>query len=193
MLPSFNRQGSGNFMRSSGFIRSHSDTLMEVSTPSFRPFSQSFLLEAPSRDYESTYFGYTLPSPLHVGAYDSHFALKRFGSMDSASTDTSPVVSGRVREDPVVEMRQIPRVTKLRQREAVADDVSPVLKLGDEGRAKLKAALSEQVRRNPELKARVDEIGKIRLASIQQLLMMAKVCDLWEYVEMLSLEHRLRR
>jgi len=51
----------------------------------------------------------------------------------------------------------------------------PVLKLGDDGRAKLKSALSELVKTNPDIRARVEEIGKIRLASMQQLMQMAKV------------------
>jgi len=65
----------------------------------------------------------------------------------------------------------------------------PVLKLGDDGRAKLKSALSEQVREDSRMKAQVDEIGKIRLASMQQLLQMAKICGLWDYALMLAKEH----
>jgi len=69
----------------------------------------------------------------------------------------------------------------------------PILKLGDDGRAKLKSALSEQVRVDPRLKSEVDAIGKIRLASMQQLLQMAKICGLWDYALMLAKEHEMAK
>ena len=69
----------------------------------------------------------------------------------------------------------------------------PVLKLGDDGRAKLKSALSEQVRIDPRMKTEVDNIGKIRLASMQQLLHMAKICGLWDYALMLAKEHEMSK
>ena len=76
-----------------------------------------------------------------------------------------------------------------------SSDVSsvPILKLGDDGRAKLKSALSEQVRVDPRLKIEVDAIGKIRLASMQQLLQMAKICGLWDYALMLAKEHEMAK
>ena len=70
---------------------------------------------------------------------------------------------------------------------------TPLLKLGDDGRAKLKSALSEQVRVDPQLKMKVDAIGKIRLASMQQLLQMAKICGLWDYALMLAREHEMAK
>ena len=69
----------------------------------------------------------------------------------------------------------------------------PILKLGDDGRAKLKSALSEQVRMDTRMKRQVDEIGKIRLASMQQLLQMAKICGLWDYALMLAKEHEIAK
>jgi hypothetical protein len=69
----------------------------------------------------------------------------------------------------------------------------PTLKLGDEGRAKLKSALSEAVRSDERIRHKVEAIGKIRLASMAQLLRMAKVAGLWEYAIMLSREHELNK
>jgi len=73
------------------------------------------------------------------------------------------------------------------------DDYIPLLKLGDEGRAKLKSALSEQVRVDPEVKAKIDDIGKIRLASMQQLLRMAKIAGIWDYAILLAQEHEVNK
>jgi len=43
------------------------------------------------------------------------------------------------------------------------------------------------------MKRQVDEIGKIRLASMQQLLQMAKICGLWDYALMLAKEHEIAK
>ena len=71
------------------------------------------------------------------------------------------------------------------------DEVNNVsmLKVGEEGRARLKSALSDAVRSDAEALYRVQAIGKIRLASMLQLMQMAKVAGLWEYAEVLAKEH----
>lgn len=72
-------------------------------------------------------------------------------------------------------------------------DAVPILKLGDEGRAKLKSALSEQARTDPDIKSQIEAIGKIRLASMQQLMQMARVSGLWEYAQSLAAEHEMAK
>jgi hypothetical protein len=69
----------------------------------------------------------------------------------------------------------------------------PILKLGDEGRAKLKSALSEQAKADNDIRLRIDAIGKIRLASVHQLMQMARVSGLWEYAQSLAQEHELSK
>lgn len=58
----------------------------------------------------------------------------------------------------------------------------PRLHLGETGRSRLKSLISNLTKVNPELRERVAEIGKVKLASIPQLLMMARTCGVWDEV-----------
>ena len=194
IIPTVNRQGSGRFDNGSGYLRSSSN-LMDSSSPSMRYFAPPLLPGlGSSRDFESTYFGYNLPSPLHSGLEVSHPGFQRYASADSMSNDVSP-------HEGVVQPHIFPKVVKtnvvsgnrLPELTSYPEEQLPGMKLGDEGRAKLKSALSDAVRRDPDMKARVESIGKIRLASVQQLVRMAKECNLWEYVEVLALEHEMSK
>lgn len=190
MIPAFNHQDGA---QGSGYFRSNSE-MMDVSAPLNGIIRSNSRGLSGSRDFESTYFGYTLPSPLHVNQGDLGLGLRHYGSTESISTDISPMSTDSrkwQRAESLVESHRLPNVVKTNK--VGPGESVPVLRLGDEGRAKLKSALSEQVRRDPEMKARVEAIGKIRLASIQQLMMMAKECNLWEFVEMLALEHEVSR
>jgi hypothetical protein len=68
----------------------------------------------------------------------------------------------------------------------------PRLHLGECGRSKLKSMISNATKSNPELRERVAEIGKVKLASIPQLLMMARVCGFWDEVVQISESFRAR-
>eukprot|EP00916_Digyalum_oweni_P006078 GHVL01010468.1.p1 GENE.GHVL01010468.1~~GHVL01010468.1.p1 ORF type:complete len:667 (+),score=73.16 GHVL01010468.1:68-2068(+) len=53
--------------------------------------------------------------------------------------------------------------------------------LGEQGRAKLKSRISDVIRADPDLRVRISTIGKVKSASIPQLLKMAKMCGVWEF------------
>ncbi len=61
-------------------------------------------------------------------------------------------------------------------------DSMPKLHLGETGRQKLKSMISQALKYDEELRIKVSRIGKVKLASIPQLLAMAKVCGLWDEV-----------
>ena len=181
MLPLFKRQGSHG---ASLYAMSRSPD--DDSSPSGgmtrgSPFADIL----PHSHSESDVFSYRAEPP--VSAEDFNF--KRLRSTDSFTTDTSPTSIRRV---PLSSPAKIRRVTIRRYPPKISeDDTGPMLRLGDEGRSKLKSALSEEVRNSPEIKADVDAIGKIRLASMQQLLRMAQVAGLFDYATQLAKEHEL--
>lgn len=58
--------------------------------------------------------------------------------------------------------------------------------LGEVGRQRLKSLLSATVKYDTTVRERIAKIGKVKLASIPQLLQMAEVCGLWDEVVKIS-------
>ena len=96
--------------------------------------------------------------------------------------------------------------SELPKREEVSDDLSanectrtqpdvdvPKLHLGENGRSKLKSLISGALKRNIELKILVASVGKVKLASVSQLLQMAFLCGLWDEVIRISESSRFKR
>ena len=217
MLPLMKRQGSQHHLinGNSMYGVNHSPS-EESSSPLDGSRSSPFMDASPfSSTTRSGIFAYKV-EPLSsetAGVAGADFHFKRLRSGDSFTTDTSPT-SNRNVANPQSPLKA-PRLTvstpaaddflkRTGRREArkispksieeIPEDLDgtdniPLLRLGDEGRSKLKSALSDQVRVNPDIKAEVDAIGKIRLASMQQLLKMAMVSGLWAYAVQLAREH----
>ena len=202
LLPGTRRQGSAQSQLNSSF--SARVGFPGTATPLDEAYPSPFTDMSPHHEGDTPYFGFSLGMPgpsIHDGSPvdgDRNLHFKRPRSIDSASssTDVSPVSesSGRLVKvaRPVVAFVDAPvvRVGKgtsrknahLERLEELADDPNPpILKLGDDGRSRLKSALSDLVRMDPEIQRRVEAIGKIRLASMQQLMRMAKVSGLWGF------------
>jgi hypothetical protein len=192
------RGGSRRFGAGSGFyghVGGPDDPASPFSTESLRsPIYDT----SPHSDMESSYFGFHPISPRTAASLVDleNFSFKRLRSLDSGhlldSPDASPVsrsskASKTEANQIVVTRKRIPAPTQL-----ITDEV-PILKLGDDGRAKLKSALSELSKSDEEVHARIEAIGKIRLASMQQLMQMAKVSGLWEYALTLAREHEMAK
>ena len=196
MLPLIRKQGSvPNF-----------DHRSEVSPNSAGSGITPFADASPRAGIETSYFGYRLPSPtsLQHGPNPASFHFKRGRSDESVDSTVdgspTPIHSAKIARSQDSSVRsniseQTTRIAAVVTHDAHdnidVDDLErlPVLRFGEEGRAKLKSALSDLVRRDPEIKERVEAIGKIRLASMHQLMRMAKVAGLWSYAEALVKEH----
>lgn len=207
-MPSMTRNGSNVFGNGSGYYHTSHDDADHSSPFSEHSMASPFYDPSPRNEAETTYFGYRPASPkTAVGLSDlENFSFKRLrslGSQIAESADSSPVnrYSKQTRVEPsqiTVSRRPMPRPTvhhddKKSFVPVQFDDDTPVLKLGDEGRAKLKSALSEQARTDPDIKARIESIGKIRLASVQQLMQMARISGLWDYAQSLAQEHEVSK
>lgn len=208
MMPSLTRNGSNVLGNGSGYYDTSHDGGDHSSPFSEHSIASPFLDPSPRNEAGATYFGYRPTSPkTAVGLGElENFSFKRLRSLSSKiseSTDSSPVSrsSKQTRFEPsqiTVSRRSMPRPT-VHQDDIKSltpiqyDDDMPVLKLGDEGRAKLKSALSEQARTDPLIKDRIETIGKIRLASVQQLMQMARVSGLWDYAQSLAQDHEVSK
>ena len=207
MLPFIKNQRSSHLLPTGSFHIQNQPGFGDISPSSMSQVSP-FADVSPRNGLETSYFGYRLPSPTNIhgagqpGHANFHFKRLRSDDSVSGSLDASPMATQ-------THVKKLPRsddsTSKLKTEPArfatvVHDDVSssissedlrnlPLLRFGEEGRAKLKSALSDAVRRDADVRARVDEIGKIRLASMQQLMRMAKVAGLWSYAEALVMEH----
>lgn len=62
----------------------------------------------------------------------------------------------------------------------------PKLHLGESGRAKLKSIISEVLKENPALRIHVAAVGKVKLATVPQLLQMAHICGMWNEAVIIS-------
>lgn len=96
--------------------------------------------------------------------------------------------------------------SELPKRQKVSDDVPaneftrtrpnvdvPKLHLGENGRSKLKSLISGALKRNIELKRLVASVGKVKLASVSQLLEMAFLCGLGDEVIRISESSTVKR
>ena len=72
------------------------------------------------------------------------------------------------------------RIKNVNTIESLVDIDVPRLHLGEAGRSKLKSLISLATKDNSTLRDRVAVIGKVKLASIPQLLQMAHLCGLWD-------------
>ena len=183
MLPLMKRQGSQGL---SLYALNHGTD----SPPSELEYRSSPFMDTSPYDSVRT-FEYSLGglSNRSSGTHRTEDSLKRLRSMTD-SVEVSPVSvvtkAPRIPSHSPGKRKRVSPTTFVNMSETEI----PVLRLGDEGRSKLKSALSEQVRISPELKSHVDTIGKIRLASMHQLSQMAQVCGLWEYAQKLAREHQ---
>lgn len=216
MLPFTKRQGSTQFRAAGSFYDIHGNSFGNASTVS-SPLSSHFADISPHSGMESTPYGYRLPTPVNANQKDSQpdFHFKRSRTSSSASfmdDDASPVSRSakavRVSRTKaaylptpaeeslawvnVAKNYELPHRRAYKPSDHEFNDV-PMLKFGEEGRARLKSALSDAVRADAEVRNRVEAIGKIRLASMQQLMRMAKVAGLWEYAEALAKEHSMTK
>jgi hypothetical protein len=189
------RGGSRRFGAGSGFyghVAGPDDPASPFSTETVRsPIYDS----SPRNEMESSYFGFHPVSPRTAASLVDldNFSFKRLRSLDSGllldSADASPVSrsSKASKTEPnqiVVSRKRIPDPTH----HDSPDDIR-ILKLGDEGRARLKSALSDIAKNDQAIRSKIEAIGKIRLASMQQLMQMAKVSGLWDYALALAREH----
>jgi len=71
--------------------------------------------------------------------------------------------------------------------------IVPRLPIGETGRIELKASLTGILKRNSELRRQTNALSTLKCASICQLLVMAKVCGLWEKAERISSWYSSRR
>jgi hypothetical protein len=207
MLPVIKRQGSDVFQIGSSMYATHRDIESESSSPlsaeghpampGLSPYdtrgSLGFHMRPP-KDHRSsrmglhylTSDGMDMSDPLtHVSTHDN--SPGSFMDVDDIhDSDDTESSSGKSHD-----LGGVPESKKLPQKKSTAISYGelPVVKLGDDGRSKLKSALSERVREDMQVRRRVESIGKIRLASMQQLLAMAKEAGLWEFVVRLSEEH----
>uniref|UniRef100_A0A0G4I3U9 Uncharacterized protein n=1 Tax=Chromera velia CCMP2878 TaxID=1169474 RepID=A0A0G4I3U9_9ALVE len=69
----------------------------------------------------------------------------------------------------------------------MTDEDLAKLHIGESGRAQLKSLISQKCRAQPELKARILELGQVKYARLHDLLKMARACNLWP--EVLRLHH----
>jgi hypothetical protein len=208
MMPSLTKNGSNVFGNGSGYYHTSHDGGDHSSPFSEHSMVSPFYDPSPRNEAEATYFGYKPTSPktaVDLGELEN-FSFKRLrslGSQIAESTDSSPVSrsSKQTRFEPsqiTVSRRPMPRPTvhhdDMKSFTPIQyDDDIPLLKLGDEGRAKLKSALSEQARTDPHIKDSIEAIGKIRLASVQQLMQMARVSGLWDYAQSLAQDHEVSK
>lgn len=195
------RVGSVRFGMGSGFYGNFHDDSDPSSPFSDASMASPFYESSPTNDVEPSYFGYQPVSPKNQASLVDleNFSFKRLRSLDSGtleSADVSPVsrVSKASRTSPThisVTRRPMPQPT-VQIEMPYADNEGfeiPPLRLGDDGRSRLKSALSEQVKHDADIRAQIEAIGKIRLASIQQLMQMARVSGLWDYAQYLALEN----
>lgn len=212
MLPFTKRQGSTQFRTAGSFYDIHGNSLGNASTVS-SPLSSQFADISPHSGMESTQYGYRLPTPVNSNQKDSqpdfHFTRSRTSSWASFMDKDASPGSRSAKALRVSQTKAAYLPTPAEERSArvdVAKNYEPphrraykpsddevknvsMLKVGEEGRARLKSALSDAVRSDAEALYRVEAIGKIRLASMLQLMQMAKVAGLWEYAEELAKEH----
>jgi hypothetical protein len=219
MLPYTRRQGSYYSMALERSMTQNSDLGADIGlrSPVVETFIPLVSSSPFYSGFHSGFFPINPLSPVGVDSFrmpSFHFKRMRSSRLSSFTSDASPVEVPHTSKVPRLlgdemspkssgyiprqQNRQIPRgasrsVTLPRPTRTIADDDieddTPLLKLGDQGRARLKAAISERVRADADCKERVDEIGKIRLASMAQLMRMAKICGLWEYALDLANSH----
>lgn len=201
MNQSISRSGSRRFGTGSGYYGHVGEHEQEASPFSTESVHSPLYDSTPTHDVQSSYFGFHPVSPRAAASLVdlNNFSFKRLRSLDSGlieSTDASPVSrsSKASKTGPnhiVVSRMRMPEATyhSTSPSSTAGLDRLPMLKLGDDGRAKLKSALSELAKQDTDIRARIDAIGKIRLASIQQLMRMAKVAGLWEYAQSLARDH----
>lgn len=80
-----------------------------------------------------------------------------------------------------------PKKVKInRKRVNIPEPNLPKLHLGEVGRKKLKSLISSAIKEDECLRDKVRAIGKVKLASIPQLLQMAQVCGLWDEAVLIS-------
>ncbi len=196
------------FGTGSGFYADYTAYGEAASPFSNESMSSPFYDTSPSNDVEASYFGFNPTSPRNAAALVDleNFSFKRLRSLDSGlleSTDSSPVsrsskVSKTSPTHITISRRPMPQPTSHEmgspgERYHPELDHVPILKLGDEGRSKLKSALSEKSKIDADIKAQIDAIGKIRLASVQQLMQMAQVSGLWDYAQSLAKDHEVAK
>lgn len=191
------RSGSVRFSMGSGFYGNYPQHQDPSSPFSGESMASPFYESQVSTDVEPTYFGFTATSPKNAATLVDleNFSFKRLRSLDSGlleSPDSSPILRGVSKSSKTspthiaVSRKTMPNPTA--HKDETADQIPP-LKLGDDGRSKLKSALSEQARMDSDIRAQIDAIGKIRLASIPQLMEMSRVCGLWDYALSLARDH----
>ena len=200
MIPSLARHGSNQFQSGSGIFGLNSHINDAASPFSGATHSSPFSDSTPRHELEAQYFGHRGASPrasANLGELEN-FSFKRLRSLESGIIDSSDVSPMHVETRTVKVPRRKEAVKVVSDsphtRISAADlEAMPVLKLGDEGRAKLKSALSERAKSDADAKDRIDAIGKIRLASMQQLMQMARVSGLWDYAQALAVEHDMAK
>ncbi|EER14136.1 hypothetical protein Pmar_PMAR018716, partial [Perkinsus marinus ATCC 50983] len=77
----------------------------------------------------------------------------------------------------------------------IADEPTepPKIRLGEAGRSRLKAILSQSLRNNPGLRAVCNSIARLKSATVQQLLRMAEVCGCMDQAMAIARDfHRTR-
>jgi hypothetical protein len=208
MVPSVARTGTTTLGTGSGYYNVSGDQDDQSSPFSGASMNSPFYDSTPRNDIGTSYFGFRPASPKTATSLNEleNFSFKRLRSLESIyseSADASPVSrpsAKYTRVEPsqlVVARKPMPNPTFHEERKSFEPTMSigeiPILKLGDEGRAKLKSALSEQAKADNDIRLRIDAIGKIRLASVHQLMQMARVSGLWEYAQSLAQEHELSK
>lgn len=207
MLPVTKRQGSDVFQIGSSMYAMNHD----VQSESNSPISSAGVASALPGLYP---YDSSVSLGFHQGKVHKRSGrADRFLSgdlgMETSLTHTStgdPSPISRIADDEDLEMDiESPIVHTLEQerehhhalppakRTATVYQDIPTIRLGDEGRSKLKSALSEKVRQDQYIRHRVEAIGKIRLASMQMLLVMAKEAGLYDYAIRLAEEHELAK
>lgn len=197
MLPIMKRQGSDVFQIGSSMYGANRDMqLSETNTPlnangvmsalpGLSPYdstvSLGFHLGRDERKHGGKAHRF-LAGDVHMKESAAESLLKM--DDDSLSGTPAEMQLDEVVLEPVREMRRLPE-----KKATPSTEISLNLKLGDDGRSRLKSALSEKVRQDTYIRHRVEAIGKIRLASMQQLLVMAQEAGLWEYALKLADEH----
>jgi len=93
---------------------------------------------------------------------------------------TSEVSESPVKRVKTTSKRAKDEVMLIKSQSSVAPRELPRLHLGESGRMKLKSRISMLIKDDPELRAKVLAISKVKLASIGQLLQMAYICGIWD-------------
>lgn len=101
---------------------------------------------------------------------------RTYSQASTASEDERPVKKIRIFAKPVTQRTSNP------EPKSVFSEEPARVQLGEHGRQRLKSLLSSAVKYDAAKRDLVYAIGKVKLASIPQLLQMARVCGLWDEV-----------